>query len=59
MINKMSEQRKWSTENNEGRKNYRRLRNKLKEPRPRRYILRTYVKRSWNSREQDIKKKVG
>jgi hypothetical protein len=30
MINKMSEQRKWRNENNEGRKNYRSLRNKLK-----------------------------
>jgi hypothetical protein len=30
MINKMSEQRKRRNENNEGRKNYRRPRNKLK-----------------------------
>jgi hypothetical protein len=30
MISKMHEQRKWKNVNNKGRKNYRRLRNKLR-----------------------------
>jgi type I site-specific restriction endonuclease len=45
MINKMDERRKWKNVNNkEGRKIYRRLRN----------ILRAYVLRSWNFKDQDV-----
>jgi flagellar biosynthesis chaperone FliJ len=49
MISKMDERRKWKNVNNEeGRKNYRRLRKNLKEPRatPRRNIWRAYATRS-------------
>jgi hypothetical protein len=48
MINKMDEGRKWKNVNNEeGRKNYRRLREKLKKPQtpPRRNTLGAYVTR--------------
>jgi hypothetical protein len=57
MINKIDEQRKWKNVNNEeGRENCTRLRNKLKEPqvRPRINIWRAHVTRSWNCKEQDI-----
>lgn len=61
MINKMGEWRKWRNEKNEEeRKNYRRLRKNLKRAtdKPKRNVLRTYVKRLWNFKEQDIMKKA-
>jgi type I site-specific restriction endonuclease len=57
MISKMDERRKWKHVNNEeGRRNYRRLRKGLKKPRkrPKRNILRTYVMRLQNFKEQDV-----
>jgi len=57
MISKMDKRRKWKNVNTEeGRKNYRRLRNELKEPQimPKRNILRTYVTKLWNFKEQGV-----
>jgi hypothetical protein len=53
----MNERRKWKNVNTEeGRKNYRRLRNELKKPQimPKRIILRTYVTKLWNFNEQSV-----
>jgi hypothetical protein len=53
----MEEKRKWKNVNTEeGRKNYWRLRNELKEPQimPKRNILRTYVTKLWNFNEQGV-----
>ena len=58
MISKMDERRKCKSVNTEeGMKNYRRLRNELKEPQimPKRNILRTHVMRLWNFKEQGVK----
>jgi len=57
MISKMGERRKLKNVNTEeGRKNYRRLRNELKRDTdmPKRNILRTYVTKLWNSKEQGV-----
>jgi len=57
MISKMDERRKWKNVNTEeGRKNYRRLGTNGKEPQimPKRNILRIYVMRLWNFKEQGI-----
>jgi hypothetical protein len=51
MISKMDERRKWKNVNTEeGRRNYRRLRNDLKRAteKAKTNILRTHVKRLWN-----------
>ena len=56
MISKMDERRKWKNVNTEeGRRNYRRLRNELKratKKTPKRNILRTHVQKLWNFTEQ-------
>jgi len=57
MISKMDERRKWRNVNTEeGRKNYRKLRNQLKSAtdNDKRNILRTYVTKLWNFKEQCI-----
>ena len=57
MIRKMNERRKWKNVNTEeGRKNYRRLRNELKldTDNAEKNILRTYVTKLWNFEEQDV-----
>jgi len=57
MISKMDERRKWKNVNTEeGGKNYRRLRNELKKTQkmPKRNILRTYVTKLWNFKEQGV-----
>jgi hypothetical protein len=57
MISKMDERRKWKNfKTEEGRKNYRRLRNELKRAtdNAKNNILRTYVTRLWNYKEQGI-----
>ena len=57
MISKMDERRKWKNVNiEEGRRNYRILRNELNDPqkRPKRNILRTHVERLWNFTEQTV-----
>jgi len=55
MISKMHERRKWKNVNTEeGKKNYRRLRNELKRATGKRNILRTYAMRLWNFKEQGI-----
>jgi len=57
MISKIDERRKWKNANTEeGKKNYRRLRNELKRATdvPKRNILRTYVTSLWNCKEQGI-----
>ena len=57
MISKMDERRKWKNVNSEdGRKNYRRLRNELKRATvtPKRNTLRTYVTKLWNFKEQGV-----
>ena len=57
MISKMDEQWKWKNVNNEeGRRNYKRLRNELKRATemPKRNIWSTYSKRLWNFKEQDV-----
>jgi len=57
MISKMDERRKWKNVNNEeGRKNYRRLRNELKKAtdNAKKNILRTYVTKLWNFKEQGV-----
>jgi hypothetical protein len=57
IINKMDERRKWrNVINEEGRKNYKQVRNESKEPyaRPKWSILRAYVTRTWNFKEQDV-----
>jgi hypothetical protein len=54
MISKMDERRKWKNVNTaEGRKNYRRLRNKLKSAtdNAKNNILRTHVTKLWNFKE--------
>jgi len=51
MMGKMDKRGNWKNVNNEeGRKNYRRLKNELKRTYtwPRSNTLKTYVKRSWN-----------
>jgi len=56
-ISKMDERREWKNVNNEeGRKNYRRLRHELKRATDKKngIPLRTYVTRLWNFKEQDI-----
>ena len=53
----MDERRKWKNfKTEEGRKNYRRLRNELKRAtdNAKNNILRTYVTRLWNYKEQGI-----
>jgi len=53
----MNKRWKWKDVNTEeGKKNRRRLRNELKKPQimPKRNILRTYLMRLWNSKEQDF-----
>ena len=57
MISKMDVRRKWKNVNTEeGRKNYRRLRNELKRAtdKAKMNILRTYVMKLWNLKEQGI-----
>ena len=57
MISKMDERRKWKNVNNEeGRKNYRRLRNESKKAtdNAKKNILRTYVTKLWNFKEQGV-----
>jgi len=57
MIRKMNERRKWKNVNTEeGRKNYRRLRNELKvvTDNAEKNILRTYVTKLWNFEEEDV-----
>jgi len=57
MLSKMDETRKWKNVNTEkGRKNYGRLRNVLKRAtdNAKKNILRKYVMRLWNFKEQDI-----
>jgi len=57
MISKMDERRRWKNVNTEeGRMNYRRLRNELKKPqiKQKRNILRTYVTKLWNFKEQGV-----
>jgi len=57
MISKMDERGKWKKVNTEeGRGNYRILRNELKktQKRPKRNILRTHVQRLWNFTEQAV-----
>ena len=57
MIIKMDERRRSKNVNSEeGRKNYRRLRNELKKPQimPKRNILRTYVTKLWNFKEEGV-----
>ena len=57
MISKMDERRNWKNVNTEeGRRNYRRLRNELKRAteRPEMNTLRTYVMRLWKCKEQDV-----
>ena len=57
MISKMDERRKWKKVNTEeGRKNYRRLRNELKvvTDNAEKNILRTYVTKLWNFEEEDV-----
>ena len=57
MISKMGERRKWKNINNEeGRRNYRRLRNELKRATEtaKSNTLRTYVMRLQNFKEQDV-----
>jgi hypothetical protein len=53
----MDERRRWkNVSTKEDRKNYRRLRNKLKSAtdNSKRYILRTYVTKQWNFKEQGV-----
>jgi hypothetical protein len=53
MINKYDERRKWKNVNNEeGRKNYRRLRNELKRATDK--AKTAYVTRSWDLNEEGI-----
>jgi hypothetical protein len=57
MIRKVNERRKWKNVNTkEGRKNYRRLRNELKgvTDNAEKNILRTYVTKLWNFKEEDV-----
>jgi len=57
MISKMDERRKWKNVNTkEDRKNYRRLRNELKRAtdNAKKNILRTYVTKLWNFKEQSV-----
>ena len=57
MISKMDERKKWkNVDTEEGRKNYRRLRNELKRAtdNAKRNALRTYVTRVWNFKEEDV-----
>jgi hypothetical protein len=57
MISKMDERRKWKHFNTEeGRRNYRSLRNELKRAtdEAKWNILRTYVTRLWNFKEQGV-----
>jgi hypothetical protein len=57
MISKMDERRKWKNLNTEeGRKNYRRLRNKLKRDtdNSKRNILRIYATKLWNFKKQGV-----
>jgi hypothetical protein len=57
MVNKMGKRRKWKNVNNEeGRRNYRRLRNELKRATEmaKRNTLRTYVTRLWNFKDEDV-----
>ena len=55
MISKMDERRKWKNVNTEeGRKNYRRLRNKLKRATDNVKKEREHVTRLWNFKEQGI-----
>jgi hypothetical protein len=57
MISKMDERKEWKNVNNdEGTKNYRRLKHKLKRATDNQnwIPLRTYVTRLWNFKEQDI-----
>ena len=57
MISKMDERRKWkNVDTEEGRKNYRRLRSELKRATvtPKRNILRTYITKLWNFKEQGV-----
>jgi hypothetical protein len=53
----MDERRKWkNVDTEEGRKNYRRLRSELKRATvtPKRNILRTYITKLWNFKEQGV-----
>ena len=57
MLSKMDERRKWKNVNTEeGRKYYRRLRNKMKRTtdNAKRNILRTYIMRLWNFKEEGL-----
>ena len=57
MISKMGERRKWNNVNNEeGRRNYRRLRNELKRAteKTKKNNLRTYVMRLLDCKEHDV-----
>jgi len=57
MISKIDERRKWKNVNaEEGKRNYRRLRNELKiaTDNATKNILRTYVVRIWNCKEQGV-----
>ena len=57
MISKMDEQRKWKNVNTEeGRRNYRRLRNELKRAteKAKKEYLGTHVQRLWNFTEQTV-----
>jgi hypothetical protein len=57
MISKMDKRRKRKNANiEEGRKTYRKLRNKLKRATDnvKRNILRIYVKKLWNIKEEDV-----
>ena len=57
MISKMDEQRNWKNVNTEeGRRNYRGLRNELKRAteKAKRNILRTHVQRLWNFIEEAV-----
>ena len=57
MISKMDERRKWKNVNTEeGGKNYRRLRNEWKRAtnNARKNILRTYVTKLWNFKEEGV-----
>jgi len=57
MISKMDERRKWKNfDTEEGRRNYRRLRNELKRAteKAKKNILRTHVQRLWNFTEQAV-----
>jgi hypothetical protein len=58
MISKMDERRKWKNVNTEeGRKNCRRQRNKLKtatDNAKKKNILRTYVTKLWNFKEEGV-----